>query len=358
MDSKSSRRILDLGQDLADEDEAERQAQRLPVANPAFTFRDEEGEDEEGGAEIGDCDQEEAWASEDEEVEEVEIDPEDNETWNRLMGGGVDPSKLFDGPGDGEDDDEDGEPKGPDYLSNLILEKIAAHEAAQQGGHGQGQEPQRIQGGGAPEDAVELDAKVVEVYTQVGLLLSRYKSGKLPKPFKVLPTLPSGYHTARQLDTERRVRSNKDIHILQASSRPGILPGYLITESTRRHPRDERVERTFTQSHEKGTVQARGLLPRTAVSSRRFRDMHATRGSHYRISPFACFDTSAALRDSSLSTMRNCCGSDDARCRISRCMQHLHSHTLGEEVRTAVPRGRCTCLSLPAFPTNARSRRR
>ncbi|PPJ58711.1 hypothetical protein CBER1_03977 [Cercospora berteroae] len=190
VDSKSSRRILDLGQDLADEDEAERQAHRPPVANPAFTFRDEEGEDEEGGAEIGDYDQEEAWASEDEEVEEVEIDPEDNETWNRLMGGGVDPSKLFDGPGDGEDDDENGEPKGPDYLSNLILEKIAAHEAAQQGSHGQGQEPQRIQGGGAPEDAVELDAKVVEVYTQVGLLLSRYKSGKLPKPFKVLPTLP------------------------------------------------------------------------------------------------------------------------------------------------------------------------
>ncbi|KAI7519431.1 Bystin-domain-containing protein, partial [Hortaea werneckii] len=32
--------------------------------------------------------------------------------------------------------------------------------------------------------------KVVEVYSQIGLLLSRYKSGKLPKPFKILPTLP------------------------------------------------------------------------------------------------------------------------------------------------------------------------
>jgi essential nuclear protein 1 len=31
---------------------------------------------------------------------------------------------------------------------------------------------------------------VVEVYTQIGMLLSRYKSGKLPKPFKILPTLP------------------------------------------------------------------------------------------------------------------------------------------------------------------------
>lgn len=36
---------------------------------------------------------------------------------------------------------------------------------------------------------MELPAKVVEVYTQVGQILSRYKSGKLPKPFKILPTV-------------------------------------------------------------------------------------------------------------------------------------------------------------------------
>lgn len=34
-----------------------------------------------------------------------------------------------------------------------------------------------------------LDAKIVEVYEKVGFLLSRYKSGKLPKAFKVIPTL-------------------------------------------------------------------------------------------------------------------------------------------------------------------------
>lgn len=44
-------------------------------------------------------------------------------------------------------------------LADLILEKIAAHEAAQGG--------ERVyQGGGAPEDAVELPAKVVEVYSK------------------------------------------------------------------------------------------------------------------------------------------------------------------------------------------------
>lgn len=88
-------------------------------------------------------------------------------------------------------------------LADLILEKIAAHEAGQAG-------EVVIQGGGPPEDAIELPAKVVEVYSKyvallrflrvvwpllrsldrIGLLLSRYKSGKLPKAFKIIPTLP------------------------------------------------------------------------------------------------------------------------------------------------------------------------
>jgi essential nuclear protein 1 len=35
----------------------------------------------------------------------------------------------------------------------------------------------------------QLNPKVVEVYSKVGLLLSRYKSGPLPKTFKILPVL-------------------------------------------------------------------------------------------------------------------------------------------------------------------------
>ena len=34
-----------------------------------------------------------------------------------------------------------------------------------------------------------ISPKVVEVYSKVGLLLSRYKSGKLPKAFKIIPSL-------------------------------------------------------------------------------------------------------------------------------------------------------------------------
>ena len=44
-------------------------------------------------------------------------------------------------------------------LADLILEKITAHEAMQTG-------RPMIQGSGPPEDAIELPAKVVEVYSK------------------------------------------------------------------------------------------------------------------------------------------------------------------------------------------------
>lgn len=44
-------------------------------------------------------------------------------------------------------------------LADLILEKIAAHEATQTG------QP-TVQGGGLPMEAIELPAKVVEVYSK------------------------------------------------------------------------------------------------------------------------------------------------------------------------------------------------
>lgn len=44
-------------------------------------------------------------------------------------------------------------------LADLILEKIAEHEAKQSGDG-----DQFIQGGGLPEDAVQIPAKAVEVY--------------------------------------------------------------------------------------------------------------------------------------------------------------------------------------------------
>ncbi|KAG9017331.1 snoRNA-binding rRNA-processing protein [Tulasnella sp. JGI-2019a] len=44
---------------------------------------------------------------------------------------------------------------------------------------------------GPPDPKVGLDPKVVAVYQKVGELMNRYRSGPLPKPFKILPALPS-----------------------------------------------------------------------------------------------------------------------------------------------------------------------
>ncbi|KAI9760158.1 MAG: hypothetical protein M4579_001878 [Chaenotheca gracillima] len=174
VDSKSSRRILKIGQDLEEEDQAER---TIAPPNPAFSFESRFGEDvgsdEEPEAVYGD----DGWGDEEEVVEEVEMDPNDLDMFKRFLPENDDP--LFtqgDGPnGAGEESTN---------LADLILEKIAAHEAVQSGSG-------PVQGGGDPEDAIELPAKVVEVYTKIGLLLSRYKSGKLPKPFKIIPTMPN-----------------------------------------------------------------------------------------------------------------------------------------------------------------------
>ncbi|TVY81092.1 Uncharacterized protein LSUE1_G005436 [Lachnellula suecica] len=183
VDSKSSKRILRLGQELADEEEATDKAQK-PKSIFTFESRSEsrsEGEEEaETYEEDGD-----AWAGIDEEVEEVDIDelaPEDLATFNKFFPTQEDPL-LRTGWGGEDDTAAEADEQAPGTnLADLILEKIAAHEAAQGGGG-------RDVPGPVDED-FELPPKVVEVYTKVGLFLSRYKSGKLPKPFKILPTIP------------------------------------------------------------------------------------------------------------------------------------------------------------------------
>ncbi|KAK8180865.1 Bystin-domain-containing protein [Phyllosticta citribraziliensis] len=184
VDSKASRKILQIGQDLANEEEAELSAQRPQAPNPAFAFEtrlDGGAESEEDEVQYGDDD--DAWGDEEEElvIEEDEIDPEDLDLFNKFNPVS-DPSELFRSGGSGDDSGQG------TNLAELILEKIAQQEA-QAAGNGNASGPE-ILGGGLPEDAVELPAKVVEVYSQVGLILSRWKSGKLPKPFKILPTLP------------------------------------------------------------------------------------------------------------------------------------------------------------------------
>ncbi|KAL2816759.1 Bystin-domain-containing protein [Aspergillus granulosus] len=178
VDAKTSRKILQIGQELADEDAAEQSAARGVDAgqgNSAFDF-ESRFEDEDVYSDDEGRFNEEQWDDE-EEIEEV-VDPNDLDMFHKFVPRGEE-DPIFN-------------PRGTDTggqttnLADLILEKIAEHEAKQAGHSGP-----IIQGGGLPEDAVQIPAKAIEVYEKVGMILSRYKSGPLPKPFKILPTVPN-----------------------------------------------------------------------------------------------------------------------------------------------------------------------
>ena len=151
VDSRASRKILRIGRELQDEAEADDVTAR---PNPAFAFEsrpdvhnDIEAQGSEDEKNYSD---QEVWDSESGgEVGERDVDPSELDMFNKFN-----PSK---------DDNfvtappiEEGESTN---LADLILEKIAAHEGRTDNGP-------TIQGGGAPEDAVELPGKVVEVYTK------------------------------------------------------------------------------------------------------------------------------------------------------------------------------------------------
>jgi essential nuclear protein 1 len=157
VDAKASRRILRIGQELADEEEEGNQVQK---PNSAFDFKSR-FEDEEEEEPFEDA---EEWGDEDEVVEEIELAPDDLETFGKFFPTQEDPLLRYGWGGEAGDPDE-----GPGTnLADLILEKIAAHEAAEAGNNG------TTQGMSAPpDDDFEIPPKVMEVYTKYGDTLSR-----------------------------------------------------------------------------------------------------------------------------------------------------------------------------------------
>lgn len=154
IDSKQSRKILKIGQELADEDEQE---SRTAAPNAAFNFESRFPADEEEADAFPEDDDE--WGDEDE-IEEIELDPEDRETFGKFFPAraGNDPVQILQDSWGGAED-EAGMDQGTD-LTALILEKIAQHEATQAGRGG----PQSQTG--PVDDDFEMHPKVVEVYTK------------------------------------------------------------------------------------------------------------------------------------------------------------------------------------------------
>ncbi|KAG9127152.1 snoRNA-binding rRNA-processing protein [Ceratobasidium sp. 392] len=175
LDAKSSRAIFDLakvqqeeldlvdGDDLEEESDEEREAISNHSLNPLRVGRapDSDNSDEEDEDEYPE-----------EEYEELEIDPEDMTALDALMPSNIETRKT---------------------LADMIMEKLNAADSSPEG---TGAKKVRIstttetRQDGPPNPAEGLNPKVVEVYTKVGQLLNHYKSGPLPKPFKVLPSLP------------------------------------------------------------------------------------------------------------------------------------------------------------------------
>ncbi|CEQ40318.1 SPOSA6832_01914, partial [Sporobolomyces salmonicolor] len=171
LDAKVTRKVLAMARDQQDEI-AEEDLHELgldveyvppPTISPSLTslcsfptsdadrqMRGEEGEEDE--------DEELSDNEEYEEFEELEVDEGDQAILDSyLPQGQLQPGRT---------------------LADLIMEKIGQAE------DGKGKEPEVSR-----EPPPGFNPKVVEVYTKVGNLLSRYKSGPLPKAFKILPTL-------------------------------------------------------------------------------------------------------------------------------------------------------------------------
>ncbi|KAL8707671.1 MAG: hypothetical protein Q9220_007333 [cf. Caloplaca sp. 1 TL-2023] len=176
VDTRSSRKILKIGRDLSNEVHEEA---GVKASNPAFTFESRFGDENVPPREELDED-EEAWGDEEEDYTvEAEMDPNDINLFNKFMPSTTSQDQIL-RINQSLEGDTNGESTS---LADLILEKIAAHESTRD-------KAPMIHGGGLPEEIIEIPAKAMEVYSKIGLFLSRYKSGKLPKPFKIIPTLP------------------------------------------------------------------------------------------------------------------------------------------------------------------------
>ncbi|KAK6532247.1 snoRNA-binding rRNA-processing protein [Arthrobotrys megalospora] len=162
VDPMLSRKILQLAKEQQDELEAEKPTKNGKPAVDNFLIPHQGVGEWEDESDEEDDDQYQDEYGGDDVAEEVRVNEEDEELFNKFLPSTSERPAIS--------------------LADKILEKIAQHESSLQakGGHG---------GMDIDEERAELPPKVIEVYTKIGVLLSRYKSGKLPKPFKIIPSL-------------------------------------------------------------------------------------------------------------------------------------------------------------------------
>ncbi|KAK4700089.1 essential nuclear protein 1, partial [Phenoliferia sp. Uapishka_3] len=150
LNAKTSRKVLTMARDQQDELAMEEggDVDWEDEVDEADLLREED---------VSDDDEDEESDEEEEEYEELEIDEGDQALLDSYMPAGMlNPGQT---------------------LADLIMQKIDQQEETKD----------KIVA--PPQPPAGLNPKIVEVYTKVGNLLSRYKSGPLPKAFKILPSL-------------------------------------------------------------------------------------------------------------------------------------------------------------------------
>lgn len=180
VDDKASRRILRLAKEqqdeIADDEEKDQTTARNSMARFELNHENAENEDEENAdQDISDFENDANAAQEEEEEEMVQVDEEDAALFDQYFKS----SKDYDSLG--------GSYNLSDKIMASVREKQMETEEAMDYDGSEGEPSQ--QGPRGDGDGVVLPDKVVRAYTAVGTILKTWTHGKLPKLFKVLPSL-------------------------------------------------------------------------------------------------------------------------------------------------------------------------
>lgn len=173
LDASSSRKILQLAKEQQDELKQEDEIQNKPSFAQSFKNQQIDSEEEEEEDEYSDFEEEEEVEEIVYDEEDAEVDPKDAELFN----------KYFQSNGENNNNDDDNSFQPTINLADKILAKIQEKESQQQ------QQQQQSSPDNSNENAVLLPPKVILAYEKIGQILSTYTHGKLPKLFKILPSL-------------------------------------------------------------------------------------------------------------------------------------------------------------------------
>lgn len=179
LDASSSRKILQLAKEQQDELEQEDEIQNKPSFTQSFKNQQidsEEEEEEEAEDEYSDFEEEEEVEEIVYDEEDAEVDPKDAELFN----------KYFQSNGEANNNDDDNSFQPTINLADKILAKIQEKEFQE---FQKQQQQQQSSPDNSNENAVLLPPKVILAYEKIGQILSTYTHGKLPKLFKILPSL-------------------------------------------------------------------------------------------------------------------------------------------------------------------------